>query len=69
MSTWSERIRDLQRVGMTLEQIGEKVGLAVSTLSDLANERSKSPRGDAAIQLHTLHEQKCGTKRPRAAAG
>lgn len=45
---------------MTLAQIGEEIGLATSSVGDLANGYSESPRGDAALKLHALHEAKCG---------
>jgi transcriptional regulator with XRE-family HTH domain len=59
MSTWAKRIRDLQAAGMLQSEIGEACGLAVSTISDLANERSAEPRGEAAIKLHELHLKRC----------
>jgi transcriptional regulator with XRE-family HTH domain len=58
MSTWASRIRELQTAGMTLAEIGEQTGLATSTVGDLASGRSSSPRGDAALRLHSLHEQR-----------
>lgn len=61
MSTWAERIRALQDKGLTLSRIGEEVGLATSSVSDLANGRSASPRGEAALKLHALHERVCGS--------
>jgi hypothetical protein len=60
MATWKSRIRDLQASGLTFEQIGEAVGLAGTTVSDLANGWSKSPRGDAALAMHLLHVERCG---------
>lgn len=59
MITWAERIRALQAAGLTLSAIGSEVGLATSTIGDLANGRSESPRGDAAIKLHALYERVC----------
>jgi transcriptional regulator with XRE-family HTH domain len=59
MSTWASRIRDLQALGMTQQEIGEHIGLATSTVSDIANERSKAPGGEAAIKLHELHIIRC----------
>lgn len=59
MSKWAERIRELQAAGMTLAEIGNAVGLATSTVGDLANGRSASPRGEAALKLHALHENTC----------
>lgn len=59
MSKWAKRIRALQLQGMTLAEIGVKVGLATSTVGDLANGRSESPRGEAALKLDVLHRALC----------
>lgn len=69
MSTWSNRIRDLMAAGMKQSEIGAEVGLATSTISDLANGRSKAPGGEAAIKLHELHQKRCanGVAQPSAA--
>jgi transcriptional regulator with XRE-family HTH domain len=61
MSTWAQRIRDLQAAGMTFQAIGEEIGLATSSVGDIANGRSSSPRGEAAIKLHALHQLRCGS--------
>lgn len=66
MNTWAKRIRDLQEAGMTLAQIGEKVDLATSTVSDIANERTAEPGGNAALKLDSLHRRKCGADASRA---
>lgn len=58
MQTWSSRIKDLTSRGMTYADIGEVIGLASSTVGDLASGRSKSPRGEAAIRLNDLHRQR-----------
>jgi len=55
MKTWSERIRELQAAGFTLAAIGEAVGLATSSVGDLAVGRNLEPKGDAALKLHELH--------------
>lgn len=62
MVTWASRIRDLQSIGMTFSEIGEQVGLATSSIGDLANGYTTSPRGDAAVKLHLLHVEKCARK-------
>ncbi|GGA00239.1 hypothetical protein GCM10011408_21420 [Dyella caseinilytica] len=72
MTTWANRISELQALGMTYAEIAEETGLAPSTIGDLATGRSKSPRGEAALTLHLLHARKCGVvsqkpKRKRAA--
>lgn len=60
MPTWSARIKELRKAGYTLGQIGEKIGLAATSVSDIEQERSESPRGDAALLLHQFHEDVCG---------
>jgi hypothetical protein len=59
VSTWSKRIRALQQAGMTLAEIGEKIGLATSSVGDLANGWTESPRGEAALKLDKLHRDVC----------
>lgn len=61
MQTWSERISQLQSLGMTYAEIADAVGAAPSTIGDLASGRSRSPRGDLAIRLHGLHVARCGS--------
>jgi hypothetical protein len=61
---WSERINQLQALGMTYAEIAEAVGAPASTIGDLGNGRSKSPRGDLAIRLHSLHVARCSTTKP-----
>jgi transcriptional regulator with XRE-family HTH domain len=68
MSTWSSRIKELRETGLTLAQIGERSGLAPSTISDLEKGRSSSPRGDAALRLFELHREVCGSGKPHAEA-
>lgn len=59
MTTWASRIKDLQALGMTQKEIGEHIGLATSTVSDIVNGWSKAPGGEAAIKLHELHIIRC----------
>jgi transcriptional regulator with XRE-family HTH domain len=66
MQTWATRISDLTSRGMTYAEIGERIGLAPSTVGDLASGRSKSPRGEAAIRLNDLHRERAGN--PKQAA-
>lgn len=66
MPTWSSRIKELREAGLTLAQIGERTGLAPSSVSDIEQGRSESPRGDAAILLHELHKELCVPKTKRA---
>lgn len=55
MVTWSARIRALRAHGMTLAEIGEAVGLSPASICDIERERTKTPRGDAALALHALY--------------
>lgn len=55
MKTWASIISDLQSAGMTYAEIGSEIGVAGSTVGDLASGRSKSPRGNAAVKLFALH--------------
>lgn len=57
MKTWADRIADLRSIGMTLAEIGDATGMAVSTVGDLATGRSKAPRGEFAVKLHALHRR------------
>lgn len=59
MTTWKSRIKDLQALGMTQKEIGEHIGLATSTVSDIVNDWSKAPGADAALKLHELHLTRC----------
>lgn len=68
MSTWSTRIRDLMAAGMKQSEIGAEVGLATSTISDLANERTKAPGGEAALKLFELHQKRCSNSEQSTAA-
>ena len=43
---------------MKLSEIGEAIGLATSTVSDLANGRIKAPGGNAAVKLLDLHRER-----------
>jgi transcriptional regulator with XRE-family HTH domain len=61
MTTWAERIDDLQEGdnGLTLAEIAEQIGVAASTVGDLKTGRSASPRGEAALKLDALHRLRC----------
>ena len=54
MITWQDRIGALRATGLTLAEIGEKIGLTAQSVCDLEAGRSKSPRGDAAVLLDQL---------------
>ena len=59
-------VRELMAQGMTLAAIGERVGLAKSSLSELAAGLKQEPRGTAAILLYRLHGRRCGRRNGRA---
>ena len=59
MNAWAKRIRDLQAAGLKLSEIGEKIGMSTSGVGDIANKRTKSPHGDAALLLDKLHRELC----------
>ena len=42
-----------------MAQIGEAVGLAPSSVSDIDTGATLSPRGDAAMRLYELHRERC----------
>jgi transcriptional regulator with XRE-family HTH domain len=58
MTNWASRISDLRSTGLTLAEIGALVGLAPSSVSDIEQERTSEPRGEAAIKLYELHRSK-----------
>ena len=58
-TTWASRISDLRSTGMTLSEIGELIGLAASSVSDIEQGRTAAPSGDAAVKLHVLHGSTC----------
>ena len=53
---------------MTLAEIGEEIGMATSSVSDIANGYTKEPGGNAALKLHQLHLERCSTKSARKTA-
>lgn len=55
MVTWSARIKALRASGMKLAEIGEQIGLAPSSVSDIEQGRTEAPSGDAALKLHELY--------------
>lgn len=62
---WPTVVAELESSGLTIKEISEKVGLAISSVSDLKRGASQSPRGMAAVKLHALHQKVCGAKRPK----
>lgn len=59
MSIWTQRVKDLSAAGMTYADIASAIGLAPSTVGDLAAGKYKQPRADAAVKLQELHAVKC----------
>jgi transcriptional regulator with XRE-family HTH domain len=57
MITWQDRIGALRTKGLTLAEIGQKIGLTAQSVCDLEAGRSKSPRGDAAVKLDALFRE------------
>ena len=68
MSTWADRISDLRAGGLQLKDISQRTGMAISTVSDIANGRIRQPGGDAALALHALHLELCGQRKGRKRA-
>jgi len=60
---WSQRIRQLQKSGLTLQEIADQIGLTKSGVGDLAVGRNEQPRGDAALKLLDLHLKRCSARR------
>jgi transcriptional regulator with XRE-family HTH domain len=68
MVTWKQRIGVLRAAGMGLAEIGEKVGLSTSSVSDIARGVTKEPGGDAALKIDALYREKSRSARRRSAA-
>lgn len=60
---WQQRILELEQSGLSLKEIGEKVGLAKSTISEIKSGASRSPTGDAAVELYLLHKKRCKARK------
>lgn len=60
--SWQQRIKDLEHEGLSLTEIGDRIGLRVSSVSDLKRGESLEPRGFAAVKLYELHKQIVGKK-------
>jgi hypothetical protein len=55
MTTWSQRVIELEAAGRSITAIAAEVGMSQQALSDVKAGRSKEPRGMAAVRLHALH--------------
>lgn len=67
MVTWSDRVKALRATGMKLAEIGECIGLAPSSVSDIEQGRTKLPGGDAALKLDELYRARTGPGTTEAA--
>ena len=56
MSYWNDGIANLIASGVTVKEIADKTGLAISTVYDLKNGHSSEPRGMAAVELNRMFE-------------
>lgn len=43
---------------MTLAEIGEAIGLSPASVCDIEQQRTKTPRGDAALALDALYARR-----------
>jgi hypothetical protein len=60
MSIWSDRIKALEGRGFKLAAIAVETGIPVTTLSDLKQKRSKSPRYENAMKIEKFHARVVG---------
>ena len=63
MTTWPQRIEQLEAAGWSLTRISAEIELSPQALSDVKQGRSKEPRGMAAVRLHELHARECEAKK------
>ena len=57
---WKTEIINLIGRGVSVKDISNRTGLAVSSVYDLKNGYSVEPRGMAAVELHALISEKLG---------
>lgn len=55
MSTWADKISELEARGWSLTGMGKAIGLSPQAVSDIKQGRTKAPGGMAAVLLHNLH--------------
>jgi len=67
MTTWASRVSDLRATGLTLAEVGERIGLSPSAVSDIEQGRTTEPKGGAALKLVSLHESVCSKTSPKLA--
>lgn len=63
MTDWQRLVIELRGTKMTLAAIGKRIGLATSSVGDIATKRTAKPRGDAAVKLVALHRERTGAHR------
>lgn len=54
MTTWQNKVLELEARGWSLTDLAKSTGAHVSSISDLKHGRTKQPRADVALQLHHL---------------
>jgi hypothetical protein len=59
MTEWQTWIRALEDKFGALQAVADALGTPLSTLSDLKQGRSRSPRGDLALKLDALYRARC----------
>lgn len=57
MVTWQHRISTLRRSGLTLADIGARIGLSATAVCDIESGRTAAPRGNAALALDALYRE------------
>lgn len=55
---WKSRIEALLAAGMTVNQVAEAMGVTANAVREILQERTKSPRADAAMALLQLCDEK-----------
>jgi hypothetical protein len=65
---WKTEITKLVDDGVSIKEIAEETGLAVSSVYDLRNGYSIEPRGMAAVKLHAMIAARKGASRKKKVA-
>ena len=56
MNPWAQKIASLESWGWSLTGIAKEVGGSPQALSDIKQGRTKEPRGNVGLRLHSLYE-------------